>query len=115
MLVSWLHWENLCNCNVYYADQGLQITTVHLCHPSCTLSVWQLALRFDSPVWCSSQHGRVYSPVSISGETVFNGYVTDLLWHLIAFLIAKVILVMWLPNTMDSVLAKQLYIALQAC
>lgn len=33
---SWLHWKNLCNCNVYYADQGLQITTVHFWHPSCT-------------------------------------------------------------------------------
>ena len=27
------HWKNLCNCNVYYADQGLQITTVHFWPP----------------------------------------------------------------------------------
>ncbi len=60
--VSWLHWENHCKRNVYYADQGLQITTVHFWHPSCTLSVWQLALRFDSAVRCSSQHGHAFLP-----------------------------------------------------
>lgn len=58
-VVSWLQWENLFKCNLYYADQGLQITAVPFWHPSCTLSVWQLALCFDSAVWRNSQHGRV--------------------------------------------------------
>ena len=64
------HWKNLCNCNVYYADQGLQITTVHfwppILHSLCVCVAASTPTppptRFDSAVWCSSQHGCVYLP-----------------------------------------------------
>lgn len=89
--VLWFHWENLCNCNVYYADQGLQITTVHFWHPSCTLTVWQLVLHLDSAVWCSLQHGSVFLPWA-SAESLFY-WLCDR--ATVAFSITKVILQKW--------------------
>lgn len=94
--------KNLCNCNVYYADQGLQITIVHCWRPSCTLTVWQLALRFDSAAWCSSQHGFVFQ----------QSHSLAVMWQIFGILhipSTKVILVMWLPNTMTLFLQTTVY------
>lgn len=82
------------------------------------MCVWQLAPPTPHPALTLQSGAARSMAVFISHEHQWGccsaGHVRELLWYSTC-LVAKVILVMWLPNTMDTVLAKRLYIALEAC